>query len=73
MSSQGINLLEKIKAMINREELIKFEESSMLNLIESMHISNEKFVGKIEWDRNKILKNSDKWSEADMKIKDYFE
>jgi len=27
----------------------------------------------MEWDKNKILKNSDKWSEADMKIKDYFE
>jgi len=27
----------------------------------------------MEWDKNKILKNSDKWSEADMKIKDHFE
>lgn len=38
-----------------------------------MHISNEKFIGKIDWESDKTKKNLYKWSEEDMRIKDYFE
>jgi len=45
----------------------------LINQIETLDVTNEKEIDQIEWDPKKILSNSDKWTEADLKINDHFE